>query len=419
VKRALLLSTTTGYQIRSFGEAAARLNVDLVFASDRCHQLDDPWMDHAIPVRFGDEVAALTAIRAGLGAPPDAILAVGDRPVPLAALVAASYGLPGNAPQAAAIARHKLAARTALAAGGLPTPRHVAMDIDGDAGLAARSVTYPAVVKPVALTGSRGVMRVDDPDQCAAAVFRLREILRSPDVAAERDPTHRTILFEEFIPGREFALEGLLIEGELKVLAIFDKPDPMDGPFFEETVYVTPSREPAAVTDRIASTIGRACRLIGLRHGPVHAECRVNDHGVYVLEVAARPIGGLCSRALRFVGGGEGTASLEEVLMRHALGENVSGWVREDAASGVMMVPVPRRGLLRGVAGVEAARQVEHVTDVRITAKADTLLVPLPEGHSYLGFIFAAAPEPAGVERALREAHATLEFDIEREVPVI
>jgi hypothetical protein len=266
-------------------------------------------------------------------------------------------------------------------------------------------------------------MRADDAVSFDAAVERLSALMRSPDVRAERNEAHETALVEGFIPGREYAVEGLMHHGALQVLAIFDKPDPLDGPFFEETIYITPSSAPADVQTRIVGAVSRAANALGLHHGPVHAECRVNKEGVFVLEVAARPIGGLCARALRFMS----TASpqspvpspLEELLLRHALGEDPRAWSRESDASGVMMIPIPRGGIYRGVAGIEAARAVPGVDDVQITAKADQRLVPLPEGASYLGFIFARAPRGADVEHALRAAHAQLTFAIDAELPVL
>ena len=227
-------------------------------------------------------------------------------------------------------------------------------------------------------------------------------------------------LVEEFVPGPELALEGLLDRGSLAVLALFDKPDPLDGPFFEETIYVTPSTAPDAMQWDILDAVSRAAAAIGLTHGPIHAECRVNSRGVYILEVAARPIGGRCARSLRFQKKGEGPlVSLEEVLLRHALGESPSDWRRETAASGVMMIPIPHRGVYRSVAGVDEAKAVPSVDDVQITAKPDQVLVPLPEGSSYLGFIFAHAPTPDAVERAIRDAHAQLRFTIDPELPML
>jgi biotin carboxylase len=274
------------------------------------------------------------------------------------------------------------------------------------------------VVKPLALSGSRGVVRADTPAELAAAFDRLRRLLAARDVRLERDEAHNQVLIEGFVPGAEYAVEGLLTHGTLQVLAVIDKPDPLDGPFFEETIYRMPSVAAPEIQARIIDAVGAACRAIGLRHGPVHAECRVESGRnpcVFTLEIAARPIGGLCSRALRFGSG----LSLEDVLLRHAIGEDVSSYCREEAASGVMMIPIPRRGVYRRVEGVDAAREVDGIEEIRITAKPDTTLVPLPEGKSYLGFIFARAARPEAVDRALREAHARLQFIVDREVAVL
>lgn len=427
VKRILLLAATTGYQTRAFGEAAEHLGVDLIFATDRCDQIEDPWHDHAIPIRFYDEDASVRAVIDATrhrSASIDGLVTVGDRPTVIAARVAQALGLPGHPPEAAAIARNKLRTRERLRAAGLPSPQFRAFPLSasfGDHSIA----DYPVVVKPLALSGSRGVMRADDTHSLEAAVDRLRAILRSPQVRAERNPDHQTILVESFIPGREYALEGVLDHGTLYVHAIFDKPDPLDGPFFEETIYVTPSSAPQEAQDEIRHTITRAAAAIGLCHGPIHAECRVNERGVFVLEIAARPIGGLCSRAIRLQEpkaesrGPRADCSLEEWLLRHALGESPRGWTAAAESSGVMMIPIPRRGTLREVTGVDAARSVTHVTDVRITAKIDQLLVPLPEGASYLGFIFARAPMAAAVESALRSAHQKTGFRIDPDLEMV
>ena len=420
VTQVLLLATTTGYQIRSFGEAAGALGIRLVFASDRCDQLEDPWWDQAIPVRFHDEPASVRAVVDAFGTtPPHGILAVGDRPVTLAARLSEAFGLPGNPISAAQASRDKLESRRALQAARLPVPSFQPLSLNADPRDASLATSYPAVVKPLAMSGSRGVIRVDTPSEFVAAFERLRALMAQPDVRVERDPAHETLLVESFIPGREYAVEGVMTAGALRLFAVFDKPDPLDGPFFEETIYVAPSRERAEVQQQIAATVASAAAALGLRHGPVHAECRVNDRGVFVLEVAARPIGGLCSRALGFSSPGGVRTSLEEVLLRHAIGEDIAGYARERDASGVMMIPIPHRGIYKGVQGEDAARAVEDVTELRITAKPDAPLVPLPEGRSYLGFIFARAADPLAVERALRAAHATLRFTIEREISVV
>ena len=422
MKRVLLIATTTGYQLRSFGEAARAVGATLMLATDRCDQLDDPWSDRAIPVRFGGEPESLAAATAACSRErPDAIVAVGDRPAVLAAHLTAALGLEGNPVAAAARSRNKLQAREAFLRAGLPTPDFAVVSLHDDPVLLASQTVYPAVLKPLALSGSRGVMRVNDSAEFADAFGRLRTLMMSPDIRIERDAAHDAALIESFIPGDEFAIEGVLTRGDFQLFAVFDKPDPLEGPFFEESIYLTPSRQPPAVQQAIVSAVARAARALDLRHGPIHAECRVNPSGVYVLEVAARPIGGLCARALRFerVSAAPGLVSFEEVLLRHALGEDVRAYRREPAASGVMMIPIPQRGVFRGVEGVEAARRFANIDDVRITAKEGTVLVPLPEGHSYLGFIFAHADDTTTVERALRGAHAQLRFAIEREVPVL
>jgi hypothetical protein len=418
-RRVLLLAATTGYQIRAFGEWAAHLGIDLVLASDRCTELDDPWADGAVPVRFHDLDTSVARVCAALAdAPPAGVLAVGDGPVPLAARVAEAFGLPGNPPDAADASTNKLAARGAFLAAGLPAPHFDEIDVLDDLDdLEAAGCRLPAVIKPVSLSGSCGVMRADTPDELAAAAARLRRLLQG---MAAGQAAHFAALVEDFIPGREYAVEGLLDHGTFRALAIFDKPDPLDGPYFEETIYVTPSRADETTRAAIVDMVARAVAALGLRHGPVHAECRVNEAGVFVLEAAARPIGGLCARALRFVRrGGDPTEPLEALLLRHAAGEDVSSWTREPSASGVMMIPVPRRGVLRGVSGVDAARAVPGITDVRITAKRDALLLPLPEGRSYPGFIFARTSGPAEAEAALRTAHACLAFDVDPEIPVL
>jgi biotin carboxylase len=419
VKRVLLLATTTGYQIRSFGEAANAMGVRLVFASDRCDRLEDPWWDGAIPVRFHDTEASVDAVAAAWqGSPPSGVIAVGDRPTVLAARLAAAFELPGNPAEAAEASRDKRASRRAFAAAGLLTPAWQVFPTT-QAPPTLPAIEFPAVIKPLALSGSRGVIRVDSEDALVAAFRRIRLLLRAPDIAIQRDGLNDFVLVESFVPGREYAIEGALSGGLLSVFAIFDKPDPLDGPFFEETIYVTPSRAAPGVQRAMIDAVGVAARALGLRHGPVHAECRVNDRGVYVLEVAARPIGGLCSRAVRLEGPGQIPLTLEEALLRHAIGEGIDQCRQAAGASGVMMIPIPRRGVYRGVTGIDRARDVPGVEDVRISAKPDELLVPLPEGRSYLGFIFANADTPARVEDLLREAHEHLGFVIERELTIV
>lgn len=413
--RVLIVAETTGYQTRAFEEAARACGVELVYATNHCDGLDDPWRDGAVSVHFDEPEAAVAAVRALAAARPlDGVLAVGDRPAELAAWIAEGLGLPFHPPGAAGVARSKVLTRGRLLAGGLPVPWFFTMPREAGLDAVADRLRFPCVVKPLALSASRGVMRANDPREFEAAASRLRRLLDAPDIRVLDDPAHDEILVEGFVEGREFALEGLLDHGLLRVLAIFDKPDPLDGPTFEETIYVTPPPLAFDAQRLIAATIAHAAAAIGLTHGPIHAECRVNTRGVFVLEVAARPIGGLCARALRFARGDRTGVPLEELLLRFAAGESMEGYGREAAASGVMMLPVPGLGRFRAVRGVDEARAVVGITDLVITARPGQLIEPLPEGHSYPGFVFARGESADAVVAALREAHAALRFELDR-----
>lgn len=419
--RVLVLSHTTGYQLRAFNDAAAALGIELVFATDRCHALDDPWQDRAVAVRFHDLDASVAAIvERARGDPIAGVIAVGDRPVILAARAAEALGIPWHSVAGAIASTDKGRSRSLIAAAGLPSPRFRMLDAGftiRDSGSAIRDEGFegfPCVLKPRGLSGSRGVIRADDPREFEAAVQRIRALLARPAVRAARTGLEDEILVEDYIPGREYALEGVLTGGALRVFAIFDKPDALDGPFFEETLYVTPSRLPAPAQGRIVDHVKRASAALGLSHGPIHAECRVTPDGtIYVLEIAARPIGGLCSRVLTF-----GSRPLEDVLLRHAIGDAIAGYTREPDAAAVMMIPIPSRGLYKGVRGEIEARAVPGVSGVQITAKAGQLLEPLPEAGSYLGFIFARGGTPQAAEASARAAHAQLTFDIASEIAV-
>lgn len=411
----MLVSSTTGYEADGFRAAAHQLGATCVLATNRCPRLDDPWGDDALAIRFEDaEDAAKAIVEQARREPVDAIVAIGDATTRIAALAARALGLPHNAPEAAEAARNKFEARARFAAAGVRVPFFKRLPVDGAPAELARDVPYPCVLKPLALSASRGVIRADGPRAFVAAFQRIAAILQEADVRALGKDAARWILVEAFIPGREVALEGLLEDGRLKTLAIFDKPDPLDGPFFEETLYVTPSRLPPEVQDAIRTCAEQAALALGLRHGPIHAELRVNELGPWILEVAPRSIGGLCGRALKFGVG----ISLEELILRHALGHDVSALTREGQASGVMMLPVPHGGWFKEVRGVLAATRVPGVVDVVITAKPDYKLRAWPEGSTYVGFLFARGADPAEVESALREGHRALEIVITPDLPV-
>ncbi len=399
--RLLLFAAKLGYQIRVFEEAARRMGIDVQLVTDRCHILDDPWGDHALAVRFDDPLSSLEAITGRY----DGIVGVADRPLYLAALAAQNLGLAFHSPLSIQASQNKHCAREAFRAAGLLVPNFRRLPLSASPD--GEDETYPCVLKPLALSGSRGVIRANDPAEFRAAWHRIARLLNSGEILERRDEADAFIQIETYIPGREFAIEGLLTKGRLRVLAIFDKPDPLEGPFFEETLYVTPSRESIESQANIVEAIERAVAAVGLSNGPLHGECRVNDAGVWVLEVAGRPIGGLCAKALSFNGG----QPLEELVLRHALGEDFDAQL-DGPASGVMIIPVPGAGVLERVGGVDEARQVPGITDVIITAKESERLVPLPEGNSYPGFIFARADSPSSVELSIRKAYHLIQFHL-------
>lgn len=409
--RVLLLTTPSSYRLPAFLEAAERLGVAAVVVEDTPAALARR-SERYLGLDFAAEEQALAAL-AGLASagPVDAVIAVDDSGSVLAARASAALGLPHNSLGSAEAARDKHLMRRLFAADGVPSPGFRLCSTGEDLAALAAAVRYPCVVKPLRLNGSRGVIRADDPAGFVAAARRLGRLLDRLEGAAGPKP----FLVEDFIPGVEVALEGLIDAGRLQVLALFDKPDPLDGPFFEETIYVTPSRLPAGTQAAIAAVAARAAAAVGLRRGPLHAELRVSPAGPVMVELAGRSIGGLCSRTLRF-----GTdASLEELILRQAAGLPVDALSRAGSAGGVMMIPIPQPGVLRGVRGLEQARAVPGVESVEITAPLHYPLVPLPEGDAYLGFIFARGAAPDEVEAALRAAHAALAFEVLPEIPML
>jgi biotin carboxylase len=302
--------------------------------------------------------------------------------------------------------------RQAFARAGVPVPSFQQFPVTSVSADIARQIPFPCVVKPLRLSGSRGVIRADDPTAFIMAWERTKRLLLTEEGL---DPATTSIMIEEYIPGVDVAVEALLIDGKLQVLAIFDKPDPLEGPFFEETIYVTPSRLPEEIQAAIALRTAQAAEAVGLRVGPVHAEHRINDRDVWPIELAGRSIGGMCSSVLEFGAG----MSLEELILRQAVGMSIESTERQQGAAGVMMIPIPKKGMFRGVEGVNDAASVPGITGVEISARLNYPIMPLPEGASYLGFIFARGDDPASVESAIREAHSRLNIRIDPMLGVI
>ena len=407
--RVLLLIPSASYRAPDFMAAAAELDVDVVVGSDQRSAVENFLPGATVALPLGDPDAAADAIEVYAEERPlAAIVAVDDAGTLAAARASERLGLPHNTVDAVAGTRDKSLLRQRLEAGGVLSPPWMVASVDADPRALAAEAPLPCVVKPLSLSASRGVIRADDADEFVVAFERLRALLADPAVADECMGTDDRVLIEGYIPGEEVSVEGLLTDGELEVLAIFDKPDPLVGPYFEETIYVTPSRLPAERQEEVRRTAARAAQALGLRDGPLHAEVRINDEGVWPVDIAARSIGGLCSRTLQFGAG----VSLEQLLLGHAVGQPAADIERLHAASGVMMIPIPRAGRLRRVEGLAAARALPSVAGIAITIPLGHEVTPLPEGSEYLGFIFARGNRPEEVEAALREAHGLLLIDI-------
>jgi formate-dependent phosphoribosylglycinamide formyltransferase (GAR transformylase) len=417
--RLLLLLPVTTYRADAFLEAAGHLNLAVTIGTDAAgwpgprrppDHLELDFNNHDRAVRSVQEYHAVRRI--------DAVIGVDDTTAVLAAAVSHALGLPHNPPAAVSAARNKQTMREALHTAHVTVPAFQVFPLDADPTVVSAHVPYPCVVKPLILSASCGVIRANDEKGFATAFRRVEALLdRMGLTTGDQEEAGRKLLVEEFIPGREVALEGLLTAGDLHMLALFDKPDPLDGPYFEETLYVTPSGLPKAVQSTIVATTSRAAAALGLREGPIHGELRVNDRGVWVIELAARSIGGRCSRTLRFAADRSPDMSLEELILRHALRMPLPALAPRTGAAGVMMLPIPRGGVLQEIRGEEAARAVGGIEELTMTASIGQELVPLPEGTRYLGFIIARGKTPEAVEEALREAHRRLEFVIGAALP--
>jgi biotin carboxylase len=395
--RLLLMLPTQTYRTPALLAAAARCGVELTVASE-----EDSAVGHLNPggfltLPFSTPDACAEPVREfSRQYPIDAVIGIDDSVIEAAAVVARALELPHNDPNAVAVAKDKRRSREQLAAGTVACPEFVWRSFDDPDRDLSPEFGFPAVVKPLELSASRGVIRVDDADELAAAVSRVEAI-----VAGEADcPTEAGFLIESFVSGPEVAVEGLLRNGVLEVLAVFDKPDPLEGPYFEESIYLTPSRLSESQQAELAETSAAACLGLGLSEGAVHIELRVTQSGPVVIEVNPRAIGGLCSDVLKFGTG----LTLEELLLNHALGDRAALPDRVDRAAGVLMLSVGAGGKLVRVEGVERAEAVAGVERVAITAHPGQPLQAWPEGGPYPGFVFAAAETLEEVERALQSA---------------
>jgi biotin carboxylase len=409
-KRVLLLLPTTTYKVRSFMDAAFELGVQVAVGSEKGRALEKHTPGKTLTVNYLKPAqAAEKIVRFHEQFPLHAIIGTDDETVVLAAVASERIGLSHNRPRAVRASRDKEATRRAQQEAGMRHPGFRRVRLDEDLAALAETIDYPCVIKPVFLSAGRGVMKATSPREFLAASLRIGAILEDPEVAKKGGAAAEYLLVEDYIPGDEVTVEALLDHGVFRLLAIFDKPDRLDGPVFQETMFVTPSRQSVEVQAAIAKEAQDACAALGLRHGPVHVEMRINEGVPWLLEVAARSIGGLCSQALKF-----GTGhSLEELILRHALGLEPGYPERESQASGVLMLPIEQAGVLREVRGMEAATQVPGVTGLTVSMKKGARLMPPPEGNSYLGFLFATGSSPARVEESIRAGWDCLEVVVD------
>lgn len=409
MERVLILIPTASYRAHDFVNAAKRLDIEVIIGSDQRQALSRLLPDASLALNLRKPESSLKKIEElAKKKPLHAIVGVDEETVILAAMASKVLRLSYNDVSAVRATRNKYLMRRRMARAGLLCPDFRVYSIETNPEKFGTEVGYPCVLKPTFLSASQGVMRVNSPDEFGNAFRQIGKIISDPFNRRRNPEASDQILIEDYIPGKEVAVEGILADGEFKLLAIFDKPDPLEGPYFIETIYTTPSRHKEDVQNKIIQTTMDAIKALGLTAGPVHAEMRINDQGVWMLEIAARSIGGLCSRALRF---GDGI-SLEELILRHAIGEDISHIEREEAAAGVMMMPVPKTGILKEVRNIESAKQIPGIENIVTTIAPEQKLEPLPFGAKYLGFMFARGKSPEFVENSIRTAYDLLKVVI-------
>ena len=403
MKRLLLLLPSKTYRASAFVSASDRLNSDVVIGVDESQASAEFSDGHILQCNFMDPLAGARDIAAFAAQKPfDAIVAAEEDAVLLAAHVARLLKLRYNSTDSVSITRDKYLFRKTLDAAGFLQPTFKLLRHKKDLDTISQTM-LPCVIKPTGLSASCGVIRADTLSEAKNAYLRVSKILSNLQMDTSG------ILLEDYIPGEEMAFDGVLENRRLHTLAFFDKPNPLTGPFFPETIYLTPSQKSEKDLLYIKQTIASAAAAIGLSNGPIHAELRIRSGNLYVLEIAARSIGGRCGKSLRFTGG----YTLEDVILRQAMGEFPISYQREQGAAGVMMIQVPCTGVLKKVEGLSSARTVPCIDSVEVTVPIGQRVVSLPEGRQYLGFIFARAAQPRLVEAALRNAFKKLRIVVE------
>ncbi|MEK6222824.1 MAG: ATP-grasp domain-containing protein [Chloroflexota bacterium] len=408
-QRLLLLMSTRTYRAAAFLEAAETLGMAVTVASDKPHVFADVQPEAHLQVDFNEpESATERIVEFSQQYPLAAVVSAEDEGAQILAMASMALGLPSSSLTAVSAARNKFAMRTILHEAGIRSPKYQRMQLTDDPHKLARQVDYPCVLKPLFLSGSRGVMRANNMGEFVGAFARIKAILSRPKVKAEGRGLADYVLVEDYIPGNEVAIEGIVMAGEMNLIAMFDKPDPLDGPYFEETIYVTPSRHPEVAQEALWHTARKAVKILEITHGPVHIEARYNEQGAWIVEIAPRSIGGYCSKVITLDAG----LTLEEAILWQAVGQDVFSLEREALAAGVMMIPIPDEGILEAISGVAEAQKVTYIDEIVVSMHKGQQVTPLPEGGQYLGFIFARAESPETVEKALRTAYSKINLTV-------
>lgn len=402
LKKLLVILPANTYRAQRFLEAARKLGVDVFIATDSDFSPPDPsnsvidGISFCDPKEAGRQIADIIRHQG-----PMSVLAVDEAAVEVAEWTRVALGLIDHPNSGILATRDKRELRQRLRENNISQPKTFdILELEQGRG----EIPFPVVVKPSKGSGSIGVTKAQNQQELTKSLITVQ------DVIAKMTISNQCIVVEEYIPGVEFAVDILVTDGKLHVLVIFEKPDPLVGPFFAETIYVTPPHLTDSQLEALHSVIQKCIRALSINNGPLHLELRLTSANDWVpIDIASRSIGGNCSNALAFAS----NTSLEELIIQNALGLEVINTQRERRASGVYMIPAETLGTLVAVHGVEAALKVRFVEDIQITVKPGTKTVPLPFDNQYLGFIFAKAPGAKTVEKALRTARALLEIEVD------
>ncbi len=246
-----------------------------------------------------------------------------------------------------------------------------------------------SVLKPIYGTASKSVLKINNVEKNKEQIEKLMQ-----------DCFDQDLVIEEYIDGKEYALEGTIINSELKKIVIFDKPVEYKHPYFEESIYITPSELSSEAEKRVVSIVDKACKKIGLEDGPVHVEFKINENQIFIIEINPRMIGGLCSRCLSF---GLFKVSLEEIILHAFMNNELKNIELLNNYVGVLMIPTPKSGKFISI-NKEELENIPNISNVEITVPEGSDLLEPPYGDKYLGFAFSQGIDKKTVNESLLTA---------------